>query len=400
MEDALSTLKMRAWAELDRLRPRLAEISRAIHLRPEVGGEEFFASDLLARELEAGGYKVERGFFGIPTAFHAVRVGRSARPAVAFLAEYDALPGLGHACGHNIIGTAAVGAALALAPLLAELSGSVHVFGTPAEETNGAKVPLAAGGAFADIDAAMMIHPSGRTVLTAPSLAMDALEFRFRGRAAHAASAPHEGINALDAVILTFNAINALRQHVRSDVRIHGIITKGGEAPNIVPEEAVARFYVRAARRKYLNQVVEKVINCARAGALATGAELEVANFEYSFDEMRNNSVLAAAMEANLTRLGEEIVPCGEGMGSLDMGNVSHVVPSIHPYISIGPPGLVSHTREFAAAAGGEGGLRGLMVGAKALAATALDVLLNAELRRAARAEFEAAEREEQDGKQ
>jgi amidohydrolase len=313
---------------------------------------------------------------------------------VAFLAEYDALPGLGHACGHNIIGTAAVGAALALAPLLSELSGSVHVFGTPAEETNGAKVPLAAGGAFAGIDAAMMIHPSGRTVLAAPSLAMDALEFRFRGRAAHAASAPHEGINALDAVILTFNAINALRQHVRPDVRIHGIITKGGEAPNIVPEEAVARFYVRAARRRYLNQVVEKVINCARAGALATGAELTVSNFEYSFDEMRNNSALAAAMEANLSRLGEEVVPSGEGMGSLDMGNVSHVVPAIHPYISIGGPGLVSHTREFAAAAGGEGGVRGLMIGAKALAATALDVLLNAELRRAARAEFEAAERE------
>ncbi|MDK2927398.1 MAG: hypothetical protein PWR31_1088 [Bacillota bacterium] len=392
MENDLRTLKQKAWGEVERLKPRLAEICLAIHAHPELGGEEFFALDLLSRELAAAGFAVERGYFGIPTAFHAVRAGRAARPAVAFLAEYDALPGLGHACGHNIIGTAALGAALALAPLLAALPGGIHVFGTPAEETNGAKVPLAAGGAFRDIDAAMMIHPSGRTVLTAPSLAMDALEFRFRGRAAHAASAPHEGINALDAVILTFNAVNALRQHVRPDVRIHGIITRGGEAPNIVPEEAVARFYVRAARRQYLDEVTGRVVNCARAGALATGAELTVNNFEYSFDEMRNNTALAGAMLANLTALGEEVVPCGEGLGSLDMGNVSHVVPAVHPYISIGTATLVSHTREFAAAAGSEGGLRGMVLGAKALAATALDVLLDAELRQAVRAEFAAAD--------
>ncbi|MDI3522535.1 MAG: hypothetical protein PWP43_717 [Bacillota bacterium] len=392
MENDLRTLKQKAWGEVERLKPRLAEICLAIHAHPELGGEEFFALDLLSRELAAAGFAVERGYFGIPTAFHAVRAGRAARPAVAFLAEYDALPGLGHACGHNIIGTAALGAALALAPLLAALPGGIHVFGTPAEETNGAKVPLAAGGAFRDIDAAMMIHPSGRTVLTAPSLAMDALEFRFRGRAAHAASAPHEGINALDAVILTFNAVNALRQHVRPDVRIHGIITRGGEAPNIVPEEAVARFYVRAARRQYLDEVTGRVVNCARAGALATGAELTVNNFEYSFDEMRNNTALAGAMLANLTALGEEVVPCGEGLGSLDMGNVSHVVPAVHPYISIGTATLVSHTREFAAAAGSEGGLRAMVLGAKALAATALDVLLDAELRQAVRAEFAAAD--------
>jgi amidohydrolase len=392
MENDLRTLKQKAWGEVERLKPRLAEICLAIHAHPELGGEEFFALDLLSRELAAAGFAVERGYFGIPTAFHAVRAGRAARPAVAFLAEYDALPGLGHACGHNIIGTAALGAALALAPLLAALPGGIHVFGTPAEETNGAKVPLAAGGAFRDIDAAMMIHPSGRTVLTAPSLAMDALEFRFRGRAAHAASAPHEGINALDAVILTFNAVNALRQHVRPDVRIHGIITRGGEAPNIVPEEAVARFYVRAARRQYLDEVTGRVVNCARAGALATGAELTVNNFEYSFDEMRNNTALAGAMQANLTALGEEVVPCGEGLGSLDMGNVSHVVPAVHPYISIGTATLVSHTREFAAAAGSEGGLRAMVLGAKALAATALDVLLDAELRQAVRAEFAAAD--------
>lgn len=389
MEDQLSTLKEQAWTEVERLRQRLDEIRQAIHSHPELGGQEFFAQDLLSSELEKGGFTVERGYCAIPTSFHAVLKGKSDRPAVALLAEYDALPGIGHACGHNIIGTASVGAALALAPLLPHLPGSLHVFGTPAEETNGAKVVLAAAGSFSQIDAAMMMHPSGRTVLMAPSLAMDAIEFSFKGRAAHAASAPHEGINALDAVLITFNAINALREHVRPDVRIHGIITKGGEAPNVVPEEAVARFYIRAARRSYLNQVVEKVINCARAGALATGAELSVSNFEYSFDEMRNNSVLAAAMRENLLALGEEVHASGEGLGSLDMGNVSQVVPSIHPYIAIGPATLTSHTREFAEAAGSESGLRGLIVGAKALAATALDVLLTPSLLEAAKEEFE-----------
>jgi amidohydrolase len=389
MESKLAALKAQAWATIEKLCLRLDELRLAIHSHPELGGQEFFAQDLLSSELEKGGFTVERGYCAIPTAFHAVLKGKSDRPAVALLAEYDALPGIGHACGHNIIGTASVGAALALAPLLPHLPGSLHVFGTPAEETNGAKVVLAAAGSFSQIDAAMMMHPSGRTVLMAPSLAMDAIEFSFKGRAAHAASAPHEGINALDAVLITFNAINALREHVRPDVRIHGIITKGGEAPNVVPEEAVARFYIRAARRSYLNQVVEKVINCARAGALATGAELSVSNFEYSFDEMRNNSVLAVAMRENLVALGEEVHTSGEGLGSLDMGNVSQVVPSIHPYIAIGPATLTSHTREFAEAAGSESGLRGLIVGAKALAATALDVLLTPSLLEAAKEEFE-----------
>ncbi len=389
MDDSTRTvLKQRVWHKVDCLSDRLAKISQAIHDCPEIGGEESFASELLVKELTTAGFTVEKEFFNIPNAFHGVLVGRVQRPAVAFLAEYDALPEIGHGCGHNIIGAAAVGAALALAPLLDEIDGSIHVYGTPAEESNGAKVPLAAYGAFQEIDAAMMIHPAARTVLSAPSLAMDAIEFSFQGRAAHAAAAPQEGINALDAVLLTFNAINALREHVRPDVRIHGIVTQGGVAANIVPEKAVARFYVRASNRKYLDQVVSKVVNCARGAALATGAKLTVCNFEYSFDEMRTNSVLAQAMLANLTALGEDVVPSGEGVGSLDMGNVSQVVPAIHPYIAIGPANLVCHTREFAQAAGGPGGVRALVVGAKALAATALDVLTRPDLRAAAWEEF------------
>ena len=382
--------KQRAWQEVDRLRNRLVEISRAIHARPELGGEELFASKLLSDELERAGFVVRRNYFDIPTAFHAVFQGRTVRPAVALLAEYDALPGIGHGCGHNIIGTAAVGAALALVPLLGSIDGSIHVYGTPAEETNGAKVPLADRGAFKDIDAAMMIHPSGCTVLAAPSLAMDALEFTFIGRTAHAAAAPHEGLNALDAVILTFNAINTLRQRLRPDVRIHGIITKGGVVANMIPEKAVARFHVRAETREHVNKVVPKVIDCAQGAALATGTQLKVGNFEYSFDEMRTNTALAQAMHKNLISLGVEVLTGGEGWGSLDMGNVSQVVPAIHPYISIGPANLVSHTREFAQAAKGPGAMRGLIVGAKALVATALDVFFNPALLTAAWEEFRA----------
>lgn len=376
-ESTQAVFKQRVWQEVDCLKDRLVGISQAIHALPETGGNEVFASGLLCKELEAVGFSVQPGYFGIPTAFRAVFPGRAARPAVALLAEYDALPEIGHGCGHNIIGAAAVGAALALVSIMAEIEGVLYVYGTPAEETNGAKVPLVKGGAFKDIDAALMVHPSGSTVLNAPSLAMDALEFNFHGRTAHAAAAPQEALNALDGVILTFNAINALREHVHSDVRIHGIITSGGVVPNLVPEEAVARFYVRAGTRRRLNQVVKRVTDCARGAALATGTNLTVKNFEYSFDEMRTNSVLAEVMQDNLIALGEDIMDCGKGLGSLDMGNVSQVVPAIHPYIAIGPPSLVSHTREFAQAAGGPGAVRGLIVGAKALAATALDIFLD-----------------------
>ncbi|MGB3958629.1 MAG: M20 family metallopeptidase, partial [bacterium] len=323
---------------VDEIKEKLIQVSDAIHSFAELGNQEFKSAELLAGELEAAGFTVERAYAGIPTAFKARLQGKAKKPVVALLAEYDALPELGHACGHNIVGTAALGAALALARFLPQLPGTLLVFGTPAEETNGAKVVLAEKGHFAGVDAALMIHPGPATVVAAPSLAMDALEFHFQGKAAHAASNPQEGINALDAVILTFNAINALREHLEEGVRIHGIINKGGAAPNIVPEEAAARFYVRARTRRYLNQVVEKVVNCARGAALATGAKLTVSNFEYSFDEMKTNRVLARLVEENLELLGERHVPPADGFGSLDMGNVSQVVPSIHPYISVGPP--------------------------------------------------------------
>jgi amidohydrolase len=375
---------------VEQIKERLIQTSDSIHAFAELGNQEFQSAELLAGELEGAGFAVERAYAGIPTAFKARLQGKAKKPVVALLAEYDALPELGHACGHNIIGTAALGAALALARFLPQLPGTLLVFGTPAEETNGAKVTLAKEGHFAGIDAALMIHPGPETVVAAPSLAMDALEFHFQGRAAHAAAAPQEGINALDAVILTFNGINALRQHLEEGVRIHGYINKGGVAPNIVPEEAAARFYVRARTRRYLNQVVEKVVNCARGAALATGARLKVNNFEFSFDEMQTNSVLARVVEENLRLLGEELTPPRAGFGSLDMGNVSQVVPAVHPYISIGPPYPAPHTREFAAAAASPGGHHCLLTGTKLLAATAFDLFTNPALVREAQAAFRA----------
>lgn len=364
--------------------------SREIHAHPELGHQEHMASGLLAGVLEAHGFSVERGTAGLPTAFRAVSPPGGRRPAVAFLAEYDALPELGHACGHNIIGAASAAAGIVLSQVWAGPEGSVIVLGTPAEETDGAKVVMLERGVFQDIDAALMIHPGSRNTVSNSSLAIDAVEMTFTGRPAHAAGAPHEGINALDACILTFNGVNALRQHLRDDVRIHGIIVEGGVAPNIIPERAVARFYIRAARRDYLDQVVERVKNCARGGALALGAQVSFRNFEVSNDDIRPNAALAAAFRNNLRTLGlKHIESPGTTFGSTDIGNVSHAVPTIHPTLAIGPETVVAHTPAFAQAAASEDGDRALILGAKALAMTGYDLLADAELLRRVRAEFE-----------
>ncbi len=265
------------------------------------------------------------------------------------MAEYDALPGIGHGCGHNLIAVMAVGAGVVLSKHVEEIGGKVVVLGTPAEETSGAKVPMAEQGVFDDIDVAMMVHPADVSSESGPMLAMDALQFEFTGKAAHAAASPQEGINALDAVIQLFNGVNALREHVTSDVRMHGIITDGGEAANIVPEKAVAQFYIRADEREMVNQVVSKVKNIAEGAALMTGATVDIFNFELSYDDMVTNQTLSDVFTKHLKAVSpHEVYPAVPATGSADMGNVSHVVPSIHPYVGMNKPGLVFHTKEFA----------------------------------------------------
>ncbi|HHU69227.1 MAG TPA: M20 family metallopeptidase, partial [Thermoanaerobacterales bacterium] len=331
----------------------------------------------------------ERGICGLPTAFKAVYRGKGEGPTVAFLAEYDALVGMGHACGHNLIGPISIGAAIALREVMDDIAGSIVVFGTPAEETDGAKVMMSEKGVFDSVDAAMMVHPSDKNSVLSSSLAMDAIEFVYTGKAAHAAAVPHEGINALDAVIILFNSINALRQQLKDDVRIHGIISEGGVAPNIIPERAVARFYIRAAERLYVDEVVEKVLSCAKGAALATGAKLSTRNFEVSFDNLITNETLAKAFEKNMKFVGvKDILSTGEGPGSTDMGNVSHRAPAIHPYIAIAPEGTPGHSKLFLEAAASPTAHDALILAAKSLALTGYDVLTDSKLLEQIKQEF------------
>ncbi len=369
------------------------QTSHEIHDNPEIGNEEVFASSLLASLLEKEGFQVERGVAGHETAFVARKRSILDGPSVAFLAEYDALPGIGHACGHNIIGTSSVAAAIALASVIDEIGGEVAVFGTPAEEggENGsAKGSFVKHGLLDGIDAALMFHPGNANRITGTSLAVDPLDFEYIGKPAHAAAAPEKGINALDAVIQLFVGINALRQHVADDVKIHGIITHGGDAPNIVPEYAKARFYIRASTRAKLNETTKKVKAIAEGAAVATGAKLNVIAFQNQVDNLLLNRSFDKVFQEQLESMGAEVDTSHRcGLGSTDAGNISQAVPTIHPYLQIGPDHIVGHTDEFREAAKSEQGDQALILGAKALALTGYQLLTNGEVLAGIKKEFE-----------
>ena len=365
---------------LDKIQTRLWEISDHLYHHPELGDQEFESMELLVKFLEENQFTVEKGIVGRQTAFKAVYDSQKEGPTIAYLSEYDALPGVGHGCGHNMIGTMSAGAGVLLSKVIDEIGGRVVVLGTPAEETNGAKVPMAEQGVFDDIDAAMILHPSDESFESGESLAMDAIQFDFRGRSSHAAASPEKGINALDGVIQLFNGVNALRQHVRSDVRIHGIIKEGGVAANVVPDKAVAQFYVRAKDRHYLNEVVEKVKNIAYGAAAMAGAEVQIENYELSYDNMITNETLSRLFTKNLLSTGvKEVKKAKDSYGSIDMGNVSHVVPAIHPYIGLDSPGLIAHTKAFADTTVTDNSHNILSRGALALALTGSDLITNKE---------------------
>lgn len=384
-------LKQKTVNHIDENKVLYLSTSHQIHEHPEIGNQEFFASNLLTQILAQAGFSVEKGVAGHETAFIARKKAAKEGPAIAFLAEYDALPGLGHACGHNIIGTTSVAAAIALSKVIDETGGEVVVFGTPAEEggPNGsAKGSFVKHGLLAGIDAALMIHPSNETRVTTSTLAVDPLDFEYIGKSAHAASAPHEGINALDAVIQLFNGINALRQQLKDDARIHGIITHGGDAPNIIPGYAKARFYIRAATREYLNEVTEKVKKVAEGAALATGAKLNIIAFQNEVDNLLVNDHFNQVFKEVIEELGEVVVSDNVSIGSTDAGNISQVVPTIHPYIKLGSSDLVGHTPEFCTAARSKTGDHALLTGAKGLALTALRLLTEPGLLDEIQAEF------------
>jgi len=368
-------------------RAKLVEIARAIHSRPELGGQEFFAAELITGYLEEKGFKVWRGLGGLKTAFMASYGDTGYH--VGYCSEYDALPDIGHGCGHNLIGIAAVTAGVALAAALQGQPGRVSIIGTPDEEDHGGKVDLVRAGVFDDIDAAMMFHPGCSTSFHVESLACRDYRFIFHGRSAHASSEPWEGQNALDAVIQTFNGINALRQHLKDDARIHGIISEGGLAPNVVPDRTAADFIIRSRSSNYLTEVIEKVLACARGAAIATGTTLEVSESGYPYDAMISNRALADLFAESLKETGYTVdSPHEEGRGSIDMGNVSRVTPSIHPIVAITDQWVTGHTREFTALCDSDEAYTVMLQVGEAMARTGLKVINDPALQQKIKNEF------------
>lgn len=379
------------FAQIDDNSAIYKEISRYIGANPELGNKEFLASAKLTAELERQGFRVERGALGLETAFIGTYDSGRPGPIAAFLCEYDALPDVGHACGHHMICIMSLAAGAALKSIVDEAGGSIRIYGTPAEETNGAKVTMAAAGLFDDCDFALMAHPYYNHEKSGASLAMDAIQFEFFGKTAHAAASPHEGVNALDAVIQLFNSINAMRQQTRPDARIHGIIDNGGTAPNVIPWYASAKFYARSATRAYTNELTEKLKRCAEGAALQTGCSWEWKMYEFSYDELRTNETLSDVFTANLLEAGipEAEITTGADHGSLDLGNVSLRCPAIHPYVKIVEERFLLHTVEFRDAAMTERALERMIFASKMLAATAYDVITKPELLAQIKTEFE-----------
>jgi amidohydrolase len=371
----MEKLKLKVRDDVELQRQQLIQLSLNIHDNPELGLKEEKASTWLTSYLEDSGFRVERGIAGLATAFRAT-YGQDS-PRIALLAEYDALPRIGHGCGHNIIAASAVGAAVASKSIIDQLGGIIVVLGTPGEESLGGKIDMVEAGAFKDIDVAMIAHPNTRNMVTVQALACSSLEVEFFGEPAHAAAQPHKGINALEAMILAFTSINSLRQHIRGEARIHGIITDGGEAPNIVPAHSAAVFLIRAPDDDYLDELKDKVLNCFIGASVASGARLEYNWRDRTYAPMKNNATLAQLFSRNLESLGRYVEAFDPrfGFGSTDMGNVSQWVPSIHPTIAIAFSEVLIHTPEFATAAASEAGHEGLMDAAKAMAMTVADIL-------------------------
>ncbi len=376
----IEKLKALVVGEIDARHHQLSQLSLKIHSSPELGFQEVKAAAWLTQYLEKNGFSIERGICELPTAFRG-SYGRG-RPAIAILAEYDALPNLGHACGHNLIAAVAVGAVVASKLAIDQFGGSILVVGTPAEELYGGKAIMADRGAFDNLDMAMMVHPGACDTATTRALACQALEVEFFGKAAHAAARPEAGINALEAMLNSFAAINSLRQHIKDKARIHGIITDGGEAANIVPAHSAGAFLVRAEDDAYLDELKARVINCFIGAATASGARLEYKWGDIRYTPLRNNLTLAQLFSQNMQSLGRKVKlsDSSQAFGSTDMGNVSQLVPSIHSRVAIAPVGVLLHSPQFTEAAASEAGIRGLLDAAKALAMTVVDLVANPEI--------------------
>ena len=359
------------------------EISHRIHERPELGNEEIFASRTLIDQLRANDFEIETDIAGHATGFIATYQSEKEGPTIGYLAEYDALPGLGHACGHNIIGTASVLAGIALKQVIDHVGGKVVVLGCPAAEggENGsAKASYVKAGVIDDIDIALMIHPGNETYPTINTLAVDVLDIKFYGKSAHASENADEALNALDAMISYFNGVAQLRQHIKKSHRVHGVILDGGKAANIIPDYTHARFYTRATTRKELDILTERVNQIARGAAIQTGCDYEFGPIQNGVNEFIKTPKLDELFEKYAIEVGEEVSYDDFGFGSTDTGNVSHIVPTIHPHVKIGSRNLVGHTHRFREAAASVHGDQALIRGAKIIALMGLELIENKKL--------------------
>ncbi|MBL7080030.1 M20 family metallopeptidase [Candidatus Bathyarchaeota archaeon] len=395
----LDELKGKVQEAVDEQRGRLREISGFIYENPELGSEEFKAAELLTGELEKQGFEVERGTLGMPTAFSATYKGRGSGPRIAVIAEYDCLPGVGHGCGHNLIAASAVGAGVAASRVMSELDGEVVVVGTPAEEghgpNGGAKVIMAEKGFWDDIDAAIMLHPASSYVAGSRALGISTVVMEFEGQTSHAAASPHEGVNALNAATLAFMATHMLRQEARRDANlvIHGIISEGGLASNIIPDRAVCNFGVRSSDDAYLDEMVDKVARCAEGAALAMGATVKVTKRKL-YSGKKVNEPLAEALWNNYAAQGVDIRPWpetikGMPMASTDFGDVSQRIPAAGSSIAVTEPGTPGHSVQMADATMTEKGQEAMIVGTKALAMTLVELLAEPEKLKKAKEYFD-----------
>jgi len=386
MEDSPMDTKAGARERLKTIEKGLVELSHRIHAHPELGFEEERAAAWLCETMADAGFAVERGVCGIPTAF-AARAG--AGPLhIAICAEYDCLPGIGHACGHNIIAASAVGAAIAAAKVAGDAGLTITLLGTPAEEicNAGGKILMLERGAFKGVHAAMMIHPAPVDMSAPQIIAAAMFDVLYTGKEAHSSAFPELGINAADALTVAQTAIGLLRQHIHETDRIHGIVTKGGEAPNIVPAHTSAKYMVRAQTLGKLATLLPKVHRCLEAGAIATGCKYEIAGGDKPYAEMRHDRDLVSIYRRNAEALGRSFIdpdptapqivghPRAMGAGSTDMGNVSLALPAIHPLIGINSVPAVNHQPEFTAACATPDADRAIVDGALAMAWSAIDI--------------------------
>jgi amidohydrolase len=384
-------LKVRAIARVDQLRPSLVDLSLRIHSHPELSLQEFQASEWLTDWLAAEGFAAQRGLGSLPTAFRAEASAGKGGGRVAFLAEYDALPELGHSCGHNIVAAAAVGAAAAVRSVIDDIEGTVLVLGTPGEEGGGGKIIMAREVAFDGLDAALLIFPGIHNIAASRTLAAVGLHIEFFGKAAHAAAHPEWGVNALDALLQGFHGLNGLRQHVRSDTRIHGVIRAGGSLPMVVPDFTSADIIVRANDDAYLDALMPRVLACFQGAAQMTGARLEHRwNSANRLRGLLSNGPLAAAFAANVTTLGRKVQDTDQlgGAWSSDAGNASFIVPIIQPQVEMTEVPVPPHSHQFTAASAMPAAHDCIVTAAKAMAMTAIDLLVSPELREAVWQDF------------